>query len=65
MTEYVRKRIFQPFFTTKVPGGTVLGLWVSAEILKTHEAAIRVRSRTSRKSTEQCFPFSLSRNTRK
>jgi PAS domain S-box-containing protein len=41
------QRIFEPFFTTKGDKGTGLGLWVSREILKKHQAAISVRSQRS------------------
>jgi signal transduction histidine kinase len=36
--------MFEAFFTTKSITGTGLGLWVSAEIIENHHAAIRVRS---------------------
>lgn len=38
--------IFEPFYTTKEATGTGLGLWVSTQILRKHEAQLRVRSRT-------------------
>jgi len=41
----IKKRLFEPFVTTKGEGGTGLGLWVSREILDRHRAQIRVRSR--------------------
>lgn len=44
MTPETRHRMFEAFFTTKAVTGTGLGLWVSAEILANHRAAIRVRS---------------------
>ncbi|SEB46585.1 sensor histidine kinase [Terriglobus roseus] len=48
MSESVRERIFQPFFTTKEHSGTGLGLWASEEILDRHHACALVRSRRAR-----------------
>jgi PAS domain S-box-containing protein len=45
MTQATRRQIFEPFFTTKESTGTGLGLWVSSEILKKHDATVRVASR--------------------
>jgi PAS domain S-box-containing protein len=44
MTEAVRKRIYEPFFTSKGEKGTGLGLWVSASIIASHKGNIKVRS---------------------
>ncbi|MBT9331449.1 ATP-binding protein [Paracidobacterium acidisoli] len=41
-----RRRIFEPFYTTKDVTGTGLGLWVSAEIIRKHQAIVTLRSRT-------------------
>lgn len=45
MTDAVRKRIFEAFYTTKEATGTGLGLWVSSEIIAKHQGSVRVRSR--------------------
>ena len=39
-----RKKIFQPFFTTKEDKGTGLGLWVSSGLLRKQGGSIRVHS---------------------
>ena len=51
MTAEVKKRIFQPFFTTaKGSEGTGLGMAVSAQIVKKHEGKILVESRVGKGS---------------
>jgi PAS domain S-box-containing protein len=44
MSESIKRRIYEPFFTTKGTVGTGLGLWVSAEIVEKHGGSMHVRS---------------------
>jgi PAS domain S-box-containing protein len=44
MPEAVRRRLFQPFYTTKGLSGTGLGLWISEGIVKRHHGRLEVRS---------------------
>ena len=45
MSEAVRQKIFQPFFTTKPSGeGTGLGLSLSYDIIKAHGGEIKVET---------------------
>jgi PAS domain S-box-containing protein len=44
MPEVVRRRLFQPFYTTKGLSGTGLGLWISEGIVKRHRGRLEVRS---------------------
>ncbi len=58
MSAMVRKRIFDPFYTTKGIGGTGLGLWVSSEIVARHRGVLRVRSSVERGTVFTLFlPF--------
>ena len=43
----MRRRIFDPFVTTKAEKGTGLGLWVAKAIVGKHEGSIRIRSSSS------------------
>jgi signal transduction histidine kinase len=54
-----KKRLFEPFFTTKGEKGTGLGLWVSREILRKHQATLRVRSRQTGEKSGTAFSIWL------
>jgi C4-dicarboxylate-specific signal transduction histidine kinase len=47
MSPETRKRVFNPFFTTKGLTGTGLGLWVTKEIVDRHRGTLSVRSSQS------------------
>jgi two-component system CheB/CheR fusion protein len=44
----LRKKIFEPFISTKVDTGTGLGLWVSEGIVKKHRGRISLYSHTGK-----------------
>jgi PAS domain S-box-containing protein len=44
MSHTVRKRVFEPFYTTKDLNGTGLGLWISAGIVNRHHGRLTFRS---------------------
>ncbi|MGC1872231.1 MAG: PAS domain-containing sensor histidine kinase [Acidobacteriaceae bacterium] len=44
MSEEVRRRVFEPFYTTKEVNGTGLGLWISHEIVSRHHGTLTLRS---------------------
>ena len=51
MSETVRKRIFEPLFTTKGEHGTGMGLAVSYGIIQEHEGQVQVSSRLGEGTT--------------
>lgn len=52
-----RKRIYDPFFTTKGNQGTGLGLWVTSQILAKHSGSMHLRS--SEKTGKSGTAFTL------
>ena len=44
MPAEVRKRVFEPFYTTKGINGTGLGLWISQGIVEKHHGLLQLRS---------------------
>ena len=54
-----RRRLFEPFVTTKGERGTGLGLWVSNGIVKKHEGSIRFHSSTRTGRSGTCFSVFL------
>jgi signal transduction histidine kinase len=56
MTEKIKEKIFQPFFTTKPTGtGTGLGLSLSYDIIKAHGGEIKVASKEAEGTTFTIF----------
>jgi two-component system sporulation sensor kinase C len=40
-----RQRMYEAFYTTKGSGGSGLGLWVTANIVRKHQGSMHVRSK--------------------
>ena len=58
MTENVRRRIFEPLYTTKGSGGTGMGLTMSQGIVQEHSGRIEVESAPGRGTVFRLvFPF--------
>ncbi|MGC2744926.1 MAG: PAS domain S-box protein [Candidatus Angelobacter sp.] len=57
-----RKKIFQPFFTTKIDVGTGLGLWITRGIFEKHRGTIRMKSRTGQDNHGTAFSIFLPRD---
>ena len=59
MSDAVRKRIFEPFYTTKGNNGTGLGLWISCGIVDKHKGRLQVKSRDKGAQTGTVFAMFL------
>ncbi len=57
----IKKRLFEPFVSTKGDLGTGLGLWVSSGIVQKHGGTIRVRSNSLPPATGTVFSVFLPR----
>ncbi|MER3486484.1 MAG: hypothetical protein C4345_11455, partial [Chloroflexota bacterium] len=51
MPDEIRRRIFDPFYSTKGSRGSGLGLWVSREIITRHDGYIEVHTAPGEGST--------------
>jgi signal transduction histidine kinase len=56
-----RRRLFEPFYATKKPIGTGMGLWVCADILKKYDGRISVRSSAAGEHNGSVFSLFLPR----
>ena len=54
-----RSRLFEPFFVTKKPIGTGMGLWICANILSKYDGRISVRSSYAREHNGSVFSLFL------
>ena len=54
-----RKKIFEPFYTTKKDVGTGLGLWLTLDLVRKHQGSIRLRSSTQPGRTWTAFSVFL------
>jgi PAS domain S-box-containing protein len=55
MVKETRRRVYDPFFTTKGTSGTGLGLWVTAGILARHRGSMHLRSKSTPGATGTAF----------
>ena len=62
MSLETRRRIYDPFFTTKGTSGTGLGLWVTAGILARHRGSVHVRSKTTPGASGTTFTLIFPKN---
>lgn len=53
------RRLFEPFFSTKLSKGTGLGLWISKGIIQKYDGTIRFRSMRLRAGNVTCFSVAI------
>jgi PAS domain S-box-containing protein len=59
MNAETRSRLFEPFFVTKKPIGTGMGLWICADIASKYDGRISVRSSDAREHNGSVFSLFL------
>ena len=59
MSPETRRRIYEPFYTTKGDLGTGLGLWVTAGIVEKHQGSLSVRSSMKPEASGSAFMLML------
>lgn len=59
ISDEVRSRLGQPFFTTKGQGGTGLGLWVTESILSRYGSTLQIQSSVGGRRHGSVFSFVL------
>ncbi len=59
MSPETRRRLFEPFYTTKGMNGTGLGLWISHGIVEKHQGALQLRSCAGPGATGSVFRLLL------
>jgi signal transduction histidine kinase len=55
MNPRTRKKIYEPFFSTKGAQGSGLGLWLVSNIVDKHRGSIHVRSKSDSDATGTVF----------
>ena len=61
MDAETRRRLFEPFYATKKPVGTGMGLWICADIINKYDGRISVRSSAAHEHNGSVFSLFLPR----
>lgn len=59
ISQEMRARVFEPFFTSKGESGSGIGLWISKQIIEKHGGLIRLHSCQGRRRRGTCVSISL------